>query len=639
MKTDPSSRYQELRNKTVPGLFLERVRKTPNEVAYRTKKRGIYKERTWSDLYQMVAGCAMGFIALGLKRGETLSLMGDPCEEYLICEWAAQTLGAIPFGIHPACSPTEFHYLLKDGNPCVFIAEDQESLDRIVPLLNHFPGLRQIIVVDTKGMFGTEHPSVISYEKLLQNGERQPTDPEVLEERIARIKPSDPLFIAYTSGTTGNPKGVLISHGRHLAAAYTLVDRYPVLKEKQHRTVAYMPLSHILGRVVSMTLPLLTKIIPHYGEDIDQLGQTMFEVAPTVLFVMPKYLQKLAAHIFVGIENSSLLKKTVYKTALKIARRRLEKGSGVKEGLWSRLNYFICQQAAFKPILNKLGFGRLMIVFSTGASLPPEIMAFWQICGVNLSEFYGLTEAGGGIVCAQEPHFSRPGNVGKASRGWEVKLSNQGEILVRGSDLFEGYWNNPEGRDQVFDPDGWFHTGDAGEWDLDGDLTLLGRPQDFITAPGGERISPMLIENRLRANPYVSEAVVFGRDRPYLSALIEIDFETAADWASRNNIPFTGFASLIESAEMIKFMGAEMERVNKLLSRHEQIKAFRILPKELSPAEDEATLTSTRKMKRDVMYNRFRDLIESMYHNNQDGKNHLSSIPVRESKTQGGGVW
>jgi long-chain acyl-CoA synthetase len=571
----------------------------------------------------MVARCTMGLMELGLERGEILSMMGDPREEYLICELAAQTLGAIPFGIHPASSPSEFHYLLKDGNPCMFIAENQEYLDRILPALNNFPGLRQIIVIDTKGMFGVEHPSVISYEKLLQNGERQLADTKVLEELVTRIKPSDPLFIVYTSGTTGNPKGVLASHGRHLAATYTLIDRYPVLMERPHRTVIYMPLSHILGKIVSMTLPMLTKIIPHYGEGIEELGQTMFEVAPTVLFVMPKYLQKLAARLFVGTENSSPFKKVVYKTALRIGRRHMERVSGAKETLWSRLSYLICYQAAFRSILNKLGFNRLKIVFSTGAPLPQEIMTFWQICGVNLSEYYGTTETGGAIISAQGQNFPRPGNVGKPSTGWEIRLSDQGEILVRGSDLFEGYWNNPELKKQVFDQDGWFHTGDVGVWGPDGALRLLGRPQDFIVVLGGQRIYPTHIENNLRSSPYISEVVVFGHNREYLSSLIEIDFETVSDWANRNNILFTGYTSLVEHPEIIKFIGAEIERINKLLSPREEIRAFRILPKELNPGEDEGPVTPTRKIKRDVMYNKFKDLVESMYHNSESVEKHL----------------
>jgi long-chain acyl-CoA synthetase len=573
----------------------------------------------------MVARCAMGLMELGLQRGERLALMGDPCEEYLICELAAQTLGAIPYGISPVSSSSEFHYLLKDGNPCMFVAQDQECLDRILPILSNFPGLRQIIVIETKGIFGFEHPSVISYERLLQNGERlRAADPGALDEMVNRIKPSDPVFIVYTSGTTGNPKGVLISHGKHLAAAYTLIDHYPILTEMPHRTVATLPFSHMLGKTVSITLPLLTKIIPHYGEDIEDLGQTLFEVAPTVLFVMPKYLQKLAARLFVGIENSSPLKKAAYKTALRIGRRHLERVSADEETLGARLSDAICYQAAFRSILNKLGFNRLKIAFSTGAPLPPELMAFWNICGVNLAEFYGLTETGGAIVLRPAPAFPRPGSAGTSPKGWEVKLSAHEEILIRGEDLFEGYWNNPDLKNQVFDQEGWLHTGDAGTWDSDGSLKLLGRPQDFIVAPGGERMSPLQIENALRANPYISEAVVFGKGRPYLSALIEIDFETVSDWANRNNIPFTGFTSLIRSPETITFIGGEIEKINQHLSFPERIKSFKILPIELNSAEDEGVITPTRKIRRVVMYNKFRDLVESMYLNSEAGEKHFN---------------
>jgi long-chain acyl-CoA synthetase len=234
-----------------------------------------------------------------------------------------------------------------------------------------------------------------------------------------------------------------------------------------------------------------------------------------------------------------------------------------------------------------------------------------------------MTEAAGAILCGQAPYFPHPGNVGKPSPGWELKLSDRGEILVRGNDLFEGYWNNSESKSNVPDQDGWFHTGDIGEWGPDSNLILLERTQDFIVAQGGKKISPTHLENTLRASPYISEAVVFGQNRPYLSALVEIDFEAVSDWANRKHIPFTGFTSLIESPDIIKFIGAEIETINNLLSPLDRIKAFGILPEELNPAEDEGPVTPTRKIKRDMMYHKFKDLVESMYPSSESVEKHL----------------
>ena len=616
---DTVQRYKELRNKTVPGLFLERVRSTPNEVAYRTKKLGVYKERTWSEYKYRVANCAMGFKQLGLRQGDRLALMGDPCEEYVICELAAQALGAVTYGIYPTSSPKELHYLMNDGQACIFIAENQEYVDRILPIFEELIHLRHIAVIDTKGIFMYNHPSLISYEKLLEMGEREFVSMSgAFEEMVQKIKSTDGLFIVYTSGTTGNPKGVLISHGKHLAGAYTLIDRYPILAEIPHRTVVYLPLCHVLGKDIAVTLPLLTRIVPHYGEDIEDLGQTIFETAPTLLFTTPRYLQKFASSILVGIKNSSPLKKLVYHLALKIGRQHLKNVWDGRKNFLLNLVYFICYQAAFRPILNKIGFNRLNIALSAGAPLPPEVMVLWQVYGVNVSEFYGQTETGGAVICSQGPYFPRPGNVGLPPAGWEVRLSENGEILVRGNDIFECYLNNPELTSEVLDRDGWLHTGDEGEWTLDGKLKIVDRARDIIVTSGGKTLSPTYIENALRSNPYISEAVVFGHNRKYISALIEINFETVSDWARFNNIYYTGFTSLARHPEIIKFIGAEIEKTNQDLSRVEQVKTFRIIPKELAPEQDGEPVTPTRKVKRKLMYEKFRDLVESMYSDKEE---------------------
>jgi long-chain acyl-CoA synthetase len=612
---DNAQKQQELRNKTVPGLFLERVRKAPNEVAYRTKKLGIYKERTWLDFQMVVARCAMGFAQLGLKHGDRVALMGDPCEEYTICELAAQALGAITYGIYPTSSSTELLRLMTDGKACVFVVGNQEYLDRIVPLSKELSALEHVIVIDTRGMLGYDHPSLVSYEKLSGKGaEKLASRPGAfLEDIVCRVKPSDGLCIVYTSGVTGHPKGVLMSHGKHLAATQALIERYPVLLERSHRSVVYLPLSNVIGKVVALTLPLLAPVIPHYGEDIEDLNQTFFEVAPTVLFTVPNYLKKFASGILIDIENSSALKKLAYTVAVSIGRQHLSNVWEKKRDVLWKLAYLLCYCVVFRPILNKIGFDKVRIALSTGAPLPSQLTALWQIYGLNLSEAYGMAEMGGGIISVQGPNYPRPGDVGRPLACLEVMLSDTGEILVRGEELFECYWDNPGLTDEFRDFEGWLRTEDAGEWTLDGGLKILDRISDSVSYPDRKGISLTAIESALKSSPYINEAVVVGKDRAYLSSLVEIDFEAVSDWASRHGLPFTGFTGLIQHPAVIAHIGKEVERINSELKPHEQIQAFRIIPGELTPAEDGALVTPTRKIKRKILYKKFETLIESMY--------------------------
>lgn len=382
--------YDTLRQKTVPALLLERSAETPNEVAYRVKKLGIYQERTWSQFANAVACCAMGLKGLGLVPGERLALMGDPCEEYVICELAAQSLGAVTFGVYPTSSAKELDYLIKDGGACIFVAEDQEYVDRILPLFDDLPALKHIVVIDNQGMFMYDHPALIPYDHLKSDGRKAyEKAPDEFKQSVAQIDPADGLFIVYTSGTTGVPKGALMSHGRHLAGNYTIIDRFPLLAERPHRTVVYLPLCHILGKDVAVTLPLLTKIVPHYGEDIEDLASTLFETAPTVMFTVPRYLQKFLSSIIVGIDNASFIKKRFYRWALKIGKSIIKNKWDGKITAPQKIIYFFCRQVAFRPILNKIGFDQLQLLVSGGAPLPTEVMALWHIYGVSLAEMYG----------------------------------------------------------------------------------------------------------------------------------------------------------------------------------------------------------------------------------------------------------
>src|SRR3954464_8412301 len=411
-------------------------------------------------------------------------------------------------------------------------------------------------------------------------------------------------------------KGALASRGPHPAGTYNSVEHSPLLAEP-HRTVVYLPLSHGLGRDIAITLPLISRLVPHFGEDVEELGAALFEVAPTFLFTVPRYLQKFASRVLVALMDSSALKRRAYDTAMAIGRRHARgRWDGRTRALDGAL-YALARALVFRPILNKLGLDELRLVICAGAPLPVETAALWQIWGVNLCEAYGQTEEVGAIISGQRGPFPRPGDVGTLAPGWELRIAESGEIQLRGNYVFEEYVGQPEATREVRGADGWLRTGDIGKWQ-DGRLRLVDRARDFIVTAGGKTLSPSYIENILRASPYVAEVAVFGHARKYLTALVEIDFDTVSDWARSKNISYSGFTSLARHPQVEALLKTEVERANAELARVEQIKAFRVLPKALDPEEEGEPITPTRKVKRQQMYERFRELVESMYDRSEE---------------------
>ncbi|MEZ5650712.1 MAG: AMP-binding protein [Burkholderiaceae bacterium] len=642
-----------LRATSAPRLLVDRARLEPDRPALRVKLRGLYRARSWRELAGRVAIAARVLQSLGFARGDRLAIMGDACEEWIVLDLACQSLGGITYGIYPTASVAELDYQMRDGGAIIFVAEDQEYVDRILPVADSLPALRRIVVIDATALFMMDDPRVVALDALLardaepdrsgqpspahsdgvsatrntftdapdlwQRSRRQRDDDLAwLAEQAARVGPEDPAFIVYTSGTTGHPKGALVSHGRHLAGTYNLISHYPALTREGASTVAYLPLCHVLGRDIAITLALLGGPVPHLGESVEDLSTTLFEVAPTVLFTVPRYLQKFASQILTAVGNADRLKRSIFAWALRSARRAVQ----IRWHAQCRrpgLTYRIAHALAFRPVLNKLGFNRLELAISGGAPMPNDTAIFWQMLGVNLCEMYGQTETAGAIISGQRGPFPRPGSVGEAAAGIELRLrgdGDEGEVLIRSDHRFDGYWGQPQATAELFE-DGWLATGDVGRLEQ-GQLRLIDRARDFFVTAGGKTLSPSTIENAVRGSRFIAEVVVIGHARRFVSALIEIDEEAVADWALSQGVAFAGFTDLTRRAEVIALIQGEIDRANEALARVEQIKRFSILPKMLDPEEEGEPVTPTRKVKRQQMVERFADLVEAMYGSDEE---------------------
>src|SRR5882724_10106018 len=605
---------EALRASTLPGRLVERARTRPERVAYRAKELGIWRETTWRELAARVGALACGLAReYGIARGETVAIIGNPCPEWTVADLAAQALGAITYGMYPTSAPGEVRRLLQHGGASLIVAEDQEHLDKTLAVLDECPTVRAVLVIDPRALFLCRHPRVLPLADVEARGrDALAAEPDALDRFARTLSPDDPATIIYTSGTTGHPKGAVYRHGPHLAACANIIAHYPLLSRGEHRAVAMLPLCHAMGRNLAITMPLIADIVPHYPEAVDAFTDALYEIQPTFVFTVPRYLQKFAAHLLVGLDQSSWIKRAAYQAAMTAGRRALGRRWTQGSAGAASLPTTLARAVVFRWLLEKVGFARVELVISSGAPLPAAVAALWQAWGVNLCEAYGQTETGGAIVSGQRGPYPPPGDVGAVAPNMAVELDGDGEILVTAAEFFGGYWRDPDATRALY-REGKLATGDVGEWTGGRALKLVDRKKDILITAGGKNVSPSHVENRLRASPYISEAAVFGEGRKYLVALLEADGETVAEWARERGVVHTGYASLVAHPEVIGLLEAELTRANDDLTRVEQVKAFRLLPRELDPELEGEPVTPTRKVKRRLMAERYGTLVESMY--------------------------
>ena len=594
---------------TSPSIFRDTVRKHGDRVAMRKKEYGLWHDISWNDYYRMVVHVGSALISMGLEKGDGVSIIGDNCPEWVVIDLAAQCAGGMAVGVYATNAWPQVEYVIQNSESKFFFVENEEQLDKWLNFRDNVPQLKKVIVWDLKGLRHFQDPVVMTYEELLELGKQAyEQDPQKIEKCMDEVKPEDTSMLIYTSGTTGPPKGAMLSHrnltwmGRAITSDNPMTDTDEVM--------SFLPLCHVFEQLFSVLGHITHGFTVNFIESLDTVTDNMIEISPTVGYAVPRIWEKYYSAIYIKMSDATWFKRIVFYLALKIGQRRATLKMNFKpvpsylEGLY-QLAYF----AVFRKLKERLGFDRMRIAYSGAAPISPDVLHFFQSIGVNLVEGYGQTE-GTGVTCVSRVGRVKFGTVGPPLTGTEVKIAEDGEILVRSPSVFKGYFKNPEATAETV-KDGWLYSGDVGEIDEDGYLRITDRKKDIIVTAGGKNITPQFIENKLKFSPYINDAVVIGDRRKFLSCLIMIDEDNVVKYAQDNKVQFSTYKDLTQAPEILKLIQGELDKVNETLSRVEQVKKFTILPKKLY--EEDGEVTPTMKVKRKYVNEAFKDLIEGMY--------------------------
>lgn len=594
---------------TVPRLFLRRAREWKTRTAFRYKQLGVWGDITWERYHREVEIAAMAMHTLGMAKGECVSVLSNGRPEWLYCDLGCICTGGITVGIYTTNAPDEVEFILSHSDSVLYFAEDEEQLDKALQVRNSLPLLKKIIVFDMKGLRGFSDPQVISYEEFREIGIRHiDENPGLFDRLTAGVGPEDTCFIVYTSGTTGRPKGAMISHKNVIWTNGQLVEigQYTGREE----VLSFLPLCHVAERNNTTFMQLMCGEIVNFAEKMDTVPNDLREVEPQLFFSVPRFWEKFYSSVFMTIKEALWIERKVFFWAIRIGEQRSAfKLAGKKIPPALFLLNALADFLVFRNTRRLIGLNRATHLISGGAPIAPEILRFFHAIGLEVGEVYGQTEDTG-PTSIQFRGDIKLGTVGKPIPGIEVKIAEDGEIMVKGPNVFQGYLKDTE-LTREYVKDGWLHSGDIGALDEDGYLTITGRKKDILITAGGKNITPQYIENKLKASIYINDAVVIGDRRPYLTCLVMIDKENVTDYAQKNRVPFTTFKSLCHQKEVIDLIDGEVRRVNAELARVENIRKFSLIDVELQAEDPE--LTATMKLKRNYVNKKYKEMIEGMY--------------------------
>ena len=600
---------------TFPKLLRHHAEYRGDRIAMREKDLGIWQSWTWAEVAAEARDLACGLAVLGLKRGDRVAVVGDnrPRLYWSIC--AAQALGAVPVPIYQDSAAEEMAFVLEHAEARIAIAEDQEQVDKLLQIKPDNKALEQIVYDDARGLRNYRHDFLHDYQAVLAKGrDFAAANPGFYDAEVARTKGADISTMLYTSGTTGRPKGVMLSYDNVLITAKNALEREGLTGDED--TLAYLPMAWVGDHIFSYGQALVAGFTVNCPESSATVLTDLRELGPTYFFAPPRIYESILTTVMIRMEDAGWLKRRMFKYFMDVARRS---GTRILDGrpvsFADRLLYWLGGLLVYQPLKNTLGFSRVRLAYTAGEAIGPDLFDFYRAIGVNVKQLYGMWEASV-FITIQPDGEVRADTVGTPVTGVEIKIEPSGEVLFRGPGVFLEYYKNPEATAETKTADGWVHTGDAGFFDADGHLRIIDRAKDVGKLADGSLFAPKYLENKLKFFPFIKEAVAFGDGRKHVSAFINIDLEAVGNWAERRNLPYGGYADLACREEVYDLIQENVEQVNRDLAEDShlsgsQIRRFLVLYKELDA--DDGELTRTRKVRRNFVAERYGTLIEALY--------------------------